>query len=276
MTHPERLADTHCHLACDEFDVDRREVMARAVESGISPILIPGTDLPSSRQAVEIAASNPGVFAAVGIHPHEAETWTEDTLDELIRLARQDVTVAIGEIGLDFYRNLSPPVLQRQAFGAQLELAADLGLPVIVHQRDAEEEVLSMLIAWHDGLPDGELRHRPGVLHGFSSSQEYAQRALRAGFYLGLGGPITFKNARQLRQLVPSLPLDRILTETDAPYLAPHPHRGKRNEPAMTRLVAQELSNLMESPLDVVAQVTSNNASALFGWDHGTADRHIL
>jgi len=276
MTKLERLADTHCHLTLDQFDVDRADVMARAEEAGVSPILIPGTDLTSSRQAVELAEASRSLFAAVGVHPHEAKTWTETTPDDLAALARSPVVVAIGEIGLDFYRELSPRSVQQHVFQSQLKLAADLGLPVIVHQRDAEEEVLSTLIAWHEALPDGLLRERPGVLHGFSSSLPMAQRAVRAGFYLGLGGPVTFRNARDLRQIVPSLPLDRILTETDAPFLAPHPHRGRRNEPAMTRLVAQELSTLMESPLDVIAQVTSNNAASLFGWDHGTANRHLL
>jgi len=276
MTNIKRLADTHCHLTLDQFDVDRDEVMARAEEAGVSPILIPGTDLPSSRQAVELAEASRVLFAAVGVHPHEAKTWTESTPEELAELACSPVVVAIGEIGLDFYREYSPRSVQEHVFESQLELAAELGLPVIVHQRNAEDEVLSRLVAWHESLPDGLLRERPGVLHGFSSSLAMAERAVRAGFYLGLGGPVTFKNAKTLRQIVPSLPLDRLLTETDAPFLAPHPHRGKRNEPAMTRLVAQELSTLMESPLDVVAQVTSNNAASLFGWDHGTANRHLL
>jgi len=276
MTKIQLVADTHCHLTLDQFDVDRDEVMARAEEAGVSPILIPGTDLPSSRRAVELAQASRVLFAAVGVHPHEAKTWTESTPKALAELASNPVVVAIGEIGLDFYREYSPRSVQEHVFESQLELAAELGLPVIVHQRDAEDEVLSRLVAWHENLPDGLLRERPGVLHGFSSSLAMAERAVQAGFYLGLGGPVTFKNAKTLRQIVPSLPLDRLLTETDAPFLAPHPHRGKRNEPAMTRLVAQELSTLMESPLDVVAQVTSNNAASLFGWDHGTANRHLL
>lgn len=276
MTKIQLVADTHCHLTLDQFDVDRDEVMARAEQAGVSPILIPGTDLPSSRRAVELAQASQVLFAAVGVHPHEAKTWTESTPKDLAELASNPVVVAIGEIGLDFYREYSPRSVQEHVFESQLELAAELGLPVIVHQRDAEDEVLSRLVAWHENLPDGLLRERPGVLHGFSSSLAMAERAVQAGFYLGLGGPVTFKNAKTLRQIVPSLPLDRLLTETDAPFLAPHPHRGKRNEPAMTRLVAQELSTLMESPLDVVAQVTSNNAASLFGWDHGTANRHLL
>jgi TatD DNase family protein len=276
MTVPDTVADTHCHLVRDEFDSDRADVLTRADQAGILPILIPGTDVPSSRQAVALAESSSRLYAAVGVHPHDAKTWGPESAGELAELAQSDVVVAIGEIGLDFYRDFSPRPLQREVFQAQLDLARELELPVIVHQRQAEDDVMSILLAWHKSLPVGGLRRNPGVLHGFSGSQEIAQRAIEAGFYLGLGGPVTFKNAHDLRQMVPSLPLDRILTETDAPFLAPHPHRGKRNEPAMTRLVAQELSTLMESPLDVVAQVTSNNASTLFGWDHGTANRHLL
>lgn len=276
MSSAGRLADTHCHLTLDQFDIDRSEVLARAEEAGISPILIPGTDLPSSRKAIEIAQAGRGLFAAVGVHPHEASTWTDGTVDELAVLARHDLVVAIGEIGLDFYRDYSPRPMQKRAFEAQLDLAQALDLPVIVHQRAAEDEVISMLVAWHDKLPEGSLKAHPGVLHGFSGTPGIAKCAADAGFYLGLGGPVTFKNARQLREMVPSLPLERILTETDAPFLAPHPHRGKRNEPAMTRLVAEELSTLMESPFDVIAQVTSLNAASLFGWDHGIADGNIL
>jgi TatD DNase family protein len=276
MISSERLADTHCHLTLDAFDIDRDQVLARAEAEGISPILVPGIDLASSRSAVALADSRPDLFAAVGVHPHEAKSWSPATPGLLANLARHDSVVAIGEIGLDFYRDLSPRALQIEVFKAQLDLARRLSLPVVVHQRDAEDEVLSLLLEWHNSLADSHLRQRPGVLHGFSSSLAMAKRAMRAGFYVGLGGPVTFKNAKNLREMVPSLPLDRILTETDAPYLAPHPHRGKRNEPAMIRLVARALSTLMESPLDVVARVTSNNASSLFGWDNGTANRHLL
>jgi TatD DNase family protein len=272
----ERVADTHCHLMLDAFDDDRVEVLERAAEARVSPILIPGIDLDSSRKAVELAQSQDGLFVAVGIHPHEADSWGPKTADELADLATHPVVVAIGEIGLDFYRDLSPRSQQIQAFKAQLDLARDLGLPVVVHQRNAADEVLDMLLDWHAGLKGAVLHDRPGVLHGFSSPVDVAERALEAGFYLGLGGPVTFRNAKELRRIVTGLPLDRILTETDAPYLSPHPHRGKRNEPAMTRLVAQELSSLTESPLSVVAQVTSNNASTLFGWDNGTINRNLL
>jgi TatD DNase family protein len=276
MSMSDSIADTHCHLTLDAFRSDLDQVLARANEAHVSPILIPGIDLVSSRQAVALAHSRPGLFAAIGVHPHSALSWRSDTREQLSELAGDSLVVAIGEIGLDFYRDIAPRTDQRHAFEAQLDLARDLELPVIVHQRAAEDDVLTMLLDWHASLPDNELKRHPGVLHGFSSSLAVAERAFEAGFFVGLGGPVTFKNARDLRQVVPSLPLERILTETDSPYLTPHPHRGKRNEPAMTRLVAQALSNLMESPLDVVAQVTSNNASSLFGWDDGTVNGHLL
>lgn len=270
------LADTHCHLNLAPFDDDLDQVLARAAEAGIQTMLIQGTDLASSRKAVQLAGTRPELFAAIGVHPHEASGWGPESESELADLARSDCVVAIGEIGLDFYRLLSPRDIQIQVFEAQLTLAGELGLPVVVHQRQAEDEVLSTLAIWVDGLGDDELRQRPGVLHGFSSSAEYAERALALGFYLGIGGPLTFKNAAHLRHVVSGLRLSRLLLETDSPYLAPQPHRGQRNEPAMARLVGLELASVLNLPFEIVAGQTSQNAAALFRWNHGTHNGHLL
>lgn len=271
----ERLADTHCHLMVEDYDIDRQAVLDRARSAGVQILVIPGFDLASSRQAVALAEANQDVYAAVGIHPHAAGTFGPDSLDHLRQLASSERVVAIGEIGLDYYRDSAAPGLQRQAFEAQLGLAAELSLPVIVHQRDSLEDVFEILGRWHPTLT-GSLPERAGVLHAFSGDAATAGKATRLGFYLGIGGVVTFRNAHALRSLVPDLSLTRLVTETDSPYLAPHPHRGQRNEPANTRLVAEELSGLLGVPYSVIAHETFKNASTLFGWNNGIGDSNLL
>jgi TatD DNase family protein len=270
------LVDTHCHLNLPAFQDDLNAVLGRAQADGIQTILVPGTDLATSHTAVELAEAHTHLFAAVGVHPHEASSWSLTSESELEDLARSACVVAIGEIGLDFFRQLSPPAVQQHVFECQLQLAKRLGLPVIVHQRQAEDEVLGALAEWLATVDNPELLAKPGVLHGFSSSPQYAQRALDLGFYLGIGGPVTFKNAAELRQTVSQLTLDRLLLETDAPYLAPQPHRGQRNEPALTRLVGLELASVKGLPFEEVASETSNNAAALFRWNNGTHNGHLF
>jgi TatD DNase family protein len=184
-------------------------------------------------------------------------------LDDLEALARADKIVAIGEIGLDYYRDYSPKARQIEAFEAQLALAARLGLPVIIHNREAHEDVIAILEGWVNTLPPG-LRERPGVLHSFSAPPAVAERALNAGFYLGFTGPITFKNADDLRRIAARVPLDRLLVETDGPYLTPTPHRGKRNEPAYIPLIVERLASLHILPVEQMAQATTANAERLF------------
>ena len=253
------LTDTHTHLDFPHFDGDREQVIGQALAAGVGAIVDIGTDLASSQAAVALAEAYPQIYAAVGVHPHDAKTLTEETLEELGVLALHPKVVAIGEIGLDFFRDLSPRDKQRQAFQQQLALASEVGKPVIIHDRDAHSEVMAILRRWIEG------GHQPaGVLHCFSGDLAMAQEAIELGFYISIAGPVTFKNARRLRELVRQLPLEKLLVETDCPYLTPHPHRGKRNEPAYVKLVAQEVARIKEMSLEEIARITSNNAQALF------------
>lgn len=254
------LIDTHTHLDFPQFDDDREQVIERALAAGVEAMINVGADLASSRAAVALAEAHPQIYTAVGVHPHDARTLTEEVLEELRALASHPKVVGIGEIGLDFYRDLSPRDRQRRAFQQQLALAREAGKPVIIHDRQAHQEVMSILRQWI-----GSRHHQPaGVLHCFSGDSAMAQEAIELGFYISIAGPVTFQNARRLRDLVRQLPLERLLIETDCPYLTPHPHRGKRNEPAYVKLVAQEVARIKGLSLKEVARVTSDNARALF------------
>jgi TatD DNase family protein len=260
------LTDTHTHLDFPQFDSDRERVVVRAAAAGVKAIVDIGTDLASSQAAVALAEAHPQVYAAVGVHPHDAKTVTGKTLEELRALAGHPKVVAIGEIGLDFYRDLSPRDKQRQAFQQQLALAREVGKPVVIHDRDAHSEIMTILRRWIEGFPQtSAISHKPvGVLHCFSGDLAMAQEAIARGFYISVAGPVTFKNARRLRELVRQLPLEKLLVETDCPYLTPHPHRGKRNEPAYVKLVAQEVARVKGLSLEEVARTTSDNAQVLF------------
>jgi TatD DNase family protein len=251
------LVDTHAHLDSERYDADREEVIARSLAAGVGAIITIGVDLASSRAAVALAQQYSNVYATVGIHPHEAADVGPDDFTALTRLSGEPGVMAIGEIGLDFYRNWSPPERQREVFLAQLDLARQMNKPVVIHDRDAHEEIMSILRSRADGLK--------GVLHCFSGDQPMAYEALEMGFYVSLAGPVTFHNARKLQEVARRLPLDGLLVETDCPFLAPHPHRGQRNEPAYVRLVAEKLSALKELPLEQVVEATTRNASQLFG-----------
>lgn len=261
------LVDTHAHLDHPRFDADRGSVIERAEAAGVQTIVNVGADLASSRQAVALASQHDVVHAAVGVHPHDARKLDGTTLAELRDLARRPKVVAVGEIGLDFFRDLSPRDVQRRAFQAQLAWAAKLGKPVIIHDRDAHDEIMAMLSEWASGLKDSPLAGRLGVLHTFSGDVAMAERAVDLGFYISISGPVTYGNARQLPEIVRALPLERLLVETDCPYLAPHPHRGKRNEPAYVRLVVEQIASLREVPFDDLARATTANAHRLFGTD---------
>ena len=253
------LTDTHTHLDFPQFDDDREHVIERAATAGVGAMVSVGADLASSQAAVALAEAYPQIYAAVGVHPHDAKTVTEKVLEELRALASHPRVVAIGEIGLDFYRDLSPRDQQRQAFEQQLALASEVRKPVIIHDREAHKEVMAILRRWAEGC-----QQPVGVLHCFSGDLAMAQEAIKMGFYVSIAGPVTFQNARRLRELVRQLPLERLLIETDCPYLTPHPHRGKRNEPAYVKLVAQEVAHIKGLTLEEVARVTSDNARALF------------
>jgi TatD DNase family protein len=252
------LIDSHCHLDFPQFDADRDAVLARSAGADVTALVNPGADLESSRRAVALAERYATIYAAVGVHPHDAATLDGPALAELRQLAAHPKVVAVGEIGLDYYRDLSPRDRQRAAFDAQLALAADLNLPVIVHQREAAADVLAALRAWAGG------GHPGCVLHAFAGEEAVADEAAALGFYLGLGGPLTYQNARRLPEIIPHLPLDHLLLETDAPYLPPHPYRGQRNEPAYLALVAQRLAELRELPLETLANQMTDNTRRAF------------
>jgi TatD DNase family protein len=258
------LFDTHCHLNFEAYDADRADVVARAADAGVTRILNPGIDLPTSRAAVEMAARFERVYAAVGVHPNSSAGFAPALLDELRTLAAAPGVVAIGEIGLDYYWDRSPRERQVAAFEQQLALAAALELPVIIHNRDASEDVLAVLETWVPTLPPA-LKARPGVLHSFSAPLSIAERALAAGFYLGFTGPITFKKADDVRAAARLAPLDRVLVETDGPFLTPVPFRGQRNEPAYIPYIVQALAQTKDLPETTAAAALLGNARRLFG-----------
>lgn len=262
------FCDTHCHLDFHAFEADRPEVLERARQAGVERILIPGIDLAGSRAALALVEQDERLFLAAGVHPNSALTWQADSAETLRSLAAHPRVAALGEIGLDYYRDHAPRPVQRQVFVEQLRLAAELGLPVVIHNRQATEDLLAILADWHAGLVAGgsPLAGRPGVLHSYGEALEPARQALAMNFFIGITGPVTFKNAPELQGVVRELPLEALLIETDAPFLTPHPHRGRRNEPAYVAWVAQKIAQLQNRPLEAVARQTTHNAARLFGW----------
>jgi TatD DNase family protein len=249
--------DTHAHMQVRQFDRDRDAVIAAAFADGIARVLVPGIDLESSEAAVELAAKYPGqVFAGVGTHPHDAETLTPERLEAQRKLATQPGVVAIGEIGLDYYRDLSPREVQREALVAQMALARECDLPIILHNRESHADMVSLIRTHGQGLR--------GVFHCFIGDKAMARDALDLGFYLSFAGPLTFSRNVELGEVAAWAPLDRVLVETDSPYLTPPPFRGKRNEPRHVALVARRLAELRDLPFEEIAAVTSANAAALF------------
>ncbi len=262
------LTDTHCHLDFEAFDADRDAVLARAMDAGIVRILNPGTDLRSSEAAIKLAETTPIVYAAVGVHPNSALVWDSAADEQLRELAGHPKVVAIGEIGLDYYREGAPREIQREILWRQLDLAGEIELPVIIHNREATADLIPILSEWRQALLDhgSPLAEHPGVLHSFSESTDAARQALDMGFYIGFTGPVTFKNARDLQEVASRAPIERMLLETDAPYLAPHPMRGQRNEPAYVRLIAAKIADLQGLAIDHVCLQTTANAAVLFDW----------
>jgi TatD DNase family protein len=263
-----RLIDTHCHLNFDRYAEDLDAVVSRAVQAGVTRIVIPAIDIPSTHEGLALASRYPGVYSAVGLHPNSSAHITDEQaanreVEMLAELARGEKIVAIGEIGLDYYWDNSPKAAQFRAFEAQLALASQLELPVIIHNRDASEDVIAILETWARDLPPS-LKDRPGVMHSFSASVAIAERALAAGFYLGFTGPITFKNADETRRAAGVTPLERLLVETDGPFLTPAPHRGKRNEPAYIPYIVERLASIKQVSVEAMAEVTTANAERLF------------
>jgi TatD DNase family protein len=257
------LVDTHAHLVGDEFDADRDEVIARAHDAGITTIITVGTGIESARRSIELSEKYPSILAVIGIHPHAASTATETDIEIIAQLAEHEKVVAIGEIGLDFYRNYSPRDSQLRVFQWQLDLAARLDLPVVIHCREAHEEMLAILHEWTDQHLE---RPSPGVIHCFMGDIETARKYLEMGFYLSLAGFITYPVNRNAHDVIRSIPADRLMVETDCPMLTPQPHRGQRNEPAYVRYTAEELANIRNVPLEILARETTKNAHRLFGW----------
>ena len=262
------LSDTHCHLNLSSFQEDLAGVLDRAWEVGVRRILIPGIDVETSRLAVALCERHPMLYAAVGVHPGDASSWKEDSINELRTLAKHPRVAAIGEIGLDYYRDRSPRPLQRQVFRSQLDLAGELNLPVVIHNRDSFADLWSDLTAWQEQLAQNgsALVDRPGVLHSYEGDLPPALTAAKSGFFIGISGPVTYKNALDRQNVAAGLPLDRLLIETDAPYLTPHPHRGRRNEPAFVALVAEKLAELHQQPVEKIRKTTWENAAVLFDW----------
>jgi TatD DNase family protein len=254
-----RLIDSHAHIQGAEYENEAAAVVSRAREAGVEAIIVVGGagDLSSNDAAVALAESTPSLYATVGMHPHDAKVVGAETIEKLEKLAAHDKVIAIGETGLDFYYNHSPHDVQRNVFIRFIAMARKTGLPLVVHERDAQRDVADLLR--REGA--GELR---GVIHCFTGDYEAARGYLDLGFYLSFTGIITFKNADALRQVVRKAPLERMLVETDSPYLTPVPYRGKRNEPAYVRLVAETVATVKGISLGAVAEVTTANTSDLF------------
>lgn len=250
------LFDTHCHLDVDRFDADRSDVLTRAAESRVTRMLNPAFSIESSQRAAALAAATPEIYAAVGIHPNDAAAFVDADLDVLRTLAAQPKVVAIGEIGLDYHWQTVPHDVQAAVFHKQLELARELDLPVIVHCREAMNDTLAIL--------EREFAGRPLVLHSFAGAISDLDRALACGFYIGISGPVTYPSATATRDVVRAAPLDRLVIETDAPYLTPQRYRGKRNEPGYVRLVAEKIADVRDMSLVDVAKATTENANRLF------------
>lgn len=257
------LIDSHCHLNFDSLTPDLDAVMARAAEAGVRRCVIPAIDLPTSEDALALVNRFPGIYAAAGVHPNSTADYSARHAEALDALLASGQFVAVGEIGLDYHWDDSPREMQFRALESQLELAARHNLPIIIHNREASDDVMAILEAWAAALT-GDLKSRPGVLHSFSGSPAIAERALAAGFHLGFTGPLTYKNAVELRAIATAAPLNRVLVETDSPFLTPIPYRGQRNEPAYVRLVAERLASVRGIPLAEIAAATTANAENLF------------
>ncbi|HKL10440.1 MAG TPA: TatD family hydrolase [Clostridia bacterium] len=252
------LFDSHAHLDSSSFDDDRAEVVERAKEAGVSLVMNPSVDLESSSKVVRLAEEYEGIYGAVGIHPHNADTMDEMILSLLEGLAKKEKIKAIGEIGLDYHYDYSPRDEQKDCFIEHLRMAKRLGMPVIIHDREANDDVMRIL--------KEEKAFETGVLlHCYSGSAEMARQYVRLGASISIAGPVTFKNARKLAEVVKTVPLERLLIETDSPFLTPVPNRGKRNEPAFVRFVAQRISLIKEIDFEDVAASTSGNAKSFFG-----------
>ncbi len=259
------LIDTHTHLNDDKYAEDLDDVLQRAVDAGVERVIICGYDLQSSLDAVQLADKYDQIYATVGVHPHDAKSYNTEVEEAIRNLSGNQKVLAIGEIGLDFHYNFSPPDKQFAAFEAQIEMAGQVGLPVVVHSRESNPEALQV-------LRNNASKINGCVFHCFSGGAEFAQGVLEMGYYIGVDGPVTYKASQKLREVVRMCPMDRLLIETDCPYLTPVPFRGKRNEPAYVRYVAEEIAKVKGVSVESVAQATTLNAERLF-WQRAAEEQ---
>lgn len=269
------LVDTHCHLNFNIYDNDRDLVIENARQVGIKRILNPGINLQTSLEAVKLSEEYNDVYAAVGIHPNDALSWNANTIVALRKLSKNNKVIAIGEIGLDYYRENAPRELQISIFREQLELALELNLPVIIHTRNSSAEDFQAIDETFEIIEDTlsedsrsikSVGYIPGVLHSFSSRINEAQIAVGLNFMIGISGPVTFKQAEYLKEVVEEIGINKLLIETDAPFLTPAPYRGKRNQPANVKYIAEKISEIKELPYDFVVKKTWENSKRIFNW----------
>lgn len=251
------VVDTHCHLDMEAYDIDREEVIAEARVAGVGKIISIGIDLKSSQRAVKLAERHQNIFATVGVHPHNVAETQESHYEKIMALAGHPKVVAYGEIGLDYAKKYAPENQQRDHFQRQVKMAKELNLPLVIHDREAHDEIMALLKE-SAPFPAG------GVMHCFSGDRELADKVLALGFYISIPGVVTFNKADSLKEVVIHAPISSLLLETDAPYLAPVPRRGKRNLPAYVLHTAQKIAELKEIPLAEVARQTTKNAEKLF------------
>ena len=270
------LTDTHCHLNFHTYQDDLPEVLARAEMNGVKRILVPALDLESSREVIRLAEDNEIVFAAVGVHPNSARTWNSESEADLQGLVSHPKVIAVGEIGLDYYRDKAPQNVQKDILRKQLQIALDQKLPIILHVRNLTEEdrscIKDLLLILEDWLTEAdplpqEMKGRVGVIHSYTGNLKEGKQALQLDLFIGITGSVTFKNADTIREVVRQTPLSKLLIETDGPFITPHPYRGKRNEPAHVRHIVDKISEITGTPQESVAEQTSANAACLFQWE---------
>jgi TatD DNase family protein len=251
------LFDTHVHLNAEQFNEDLEEVISRAKEAGVGKMVVVGFDRPTIERAMELVEHYDFLYASVGWHPVDAIDMTEEDLAWIEELSSHPKVVALGEMGLDYHWDKSPKDVQKEVFRKQIHLAKKVKLPIIIHNREATQDIV-------DILREEGAEEVGGIMHCFSGSPEIAQECVDMNFYISLGGPVTFKNAKKPKEVAQEIPLDRLLIETDCPYLAPHPNRGKRNEPAYVKLVAEQIAELKGISVEEVERITTENANKLF------------
>lgn len=254
------IVDSHAHYDDEQFDTDRDDVLKSIRQQGVIRVVNPSSNLDSARKCIELSKSFDFLYCAVGIHPHDAKEFSEEAVKTVRELALNKKVVAVGETGLDYHYNFSPPDIQKQCFSAHIQLALELKLPLIIHDREAHKDTLDIIRA-EKGYEAG------GVFHCFSGSIELAKEVLDMGFYISLGGAVTFKNAKKPVEVAKYVPIDRLLVETDSPYMAPVPHRGKRNDSGYLHEIIRKISEIRNTDYDFIAETTALNADRLFGLD---------